>query len=563
MSQWCVHVQPPRQGISHKKRGNSPCQDMAAVKENNDVIVAVLSDGLGQFQYSKIAAAAVTESLSAYLIKEYEQFREEPFRKEELKKVILAEGERAIRECSDSLNISISKMDCTLLLVVLFKDTSQVICGQLGDGAICVVNSHQGGMMISLDDKFKATSNLTKTVLSKDALAYFKLQTYAIKDIMGFFLTTDGLENEVYSKAGKVKKKVEWYFNLISNNDFSLCSRKISDRWDELTSDEKYGFTDDMSLIAIVRQNTEIELPEDATWRCACGNRNRMESTRCESCGKDFLKVYKGINFKQDYGSKYDFFTDLNAHPERELNVLKKYCEYPLEFLEWKDDKEKESKLPQAETSLCERPVKQMKDNNSRNRYNTGEMCNILVCLLGAFIFGILTHVLFDMAIGNTSKNATKVLDLQSKNNSLQSENNSLQSANDSLRSETISLSKRVDILNARIAELEDEQSKNINLPYNYNHYTTSDGDVYIGRLSQGLPNGPGVIYSPDMLLAGYFEDGMRNGDFYFLFEDGHSIIGKYENDIFVSETSVSANEITRYDAQSNEKDISETTVYE
>lgn len=546
MIQWCVHVQPPRQGISHKKRGNSPCQDMSAVKENDDVIVAVLSDGLGQLEYSKMAAAALTESLSTYLLKEYKQFEKEQFRREWLKNAILAEGKRAIQGYSNSLNISISKMDCTLLFVILFKDASQFICGQLGDGAICVVNSHQGFLTLSLDDKFKATSNLTKTVLSKDALTYFNLKIYPAKDIKGFFLTTDGLENEIYSKAGKVKKKVEWYFNLISNNGFSLCASKISNRWDELTSDEKYGFTDDMSLIAIVQQNTKIELPEDATWRCACGNRNRMESTRCENCGKDFLKVYKGINFKQAHGSKLAYFTYLNAHPEEELHALEKHCEYPLEFLKQKDDKAQQSRLPHVEASLQEQPIKQIVDTKVRTRRNIGRKLNILVCLLGTFMLGVLAHTLLDLAIGNTSKNATKVFNLQKENDSLQLENEFL--------------SKRVDILNTRIAELEDGQSKKVSIPYDYDHYAISNGDVYIGRLSQGLPNGSGVVYSSDVLMAGYFENGMKNGVFYFLFEDGHSKISKYENDQLVFETSLSIDEIVESSTQSNELGVLDTT---
>ena len=288
----------------------------------------------------------------------------------------------------------------------------------------------------------------------------------------------------------------------------------------------------------------KIELPEDATWRCACGNRNRIESTRCESCSKDFLKVYKGINFKQTYGSKLAFFKYINEHPEEELHALEKYCEYPLEFLKWKDDKTQQSKLSHVETLLYEQPIKRMTDTKACNRHNIGRKLNILVCL--TFIFGILVHTLFDMTIGNTSKNTTKVFSLQKENDSLQSEN--------------AFLSKKVDILNARIAELKDEQSKNISIPYDYDHYIISNGDVYIGRLSQGLPNGAGVVYSSDVLLVGCFKNGMKNGDFYFLFKDGHSKISKYENDQLVFETSLPIDEITESNTKSNETGTLDTT---
>lgn len=572
MIQWCIHVQPPRQGTSHKKRENFPCQDMAVVKENNDVIVAVLSDGLGQLEYSGMAADAITKSLSIYFLKEYKQFRKGQFKKELLKETILTECRRAIQRCSDSSNISMSKMDCTLLFVVLFKDASQFICGQLGDGAICFVNSHQGFLTRSSDDKFKATSNLTKTVLSKDALDYFDLQIYSAEDFMGFFLSTDGLENEIYSKAGKVKKKVEWYFNLISNNDYPFCINKINNRWDELTSEEKYGFTDDMSLIAIVQQNTKIELPEEATWRCACGNRNRMESTRCESCNKDFLKVYKGINFKQTHGSKLAFFTHINEHPEEEISVLKEYCEYPLEFFKQECEKVQEGKISNDEASLNKQSIQlpavqsqshytndvlqqqlnpksqeqKMTDTKTYYKYNRNSKLNILVCLLMGFIFGILVHIFYDMTIIDNSKNANEALSLQRENDRLQSENDFL--------------SKRIEFLDTRIVELEDDRSKKINIPDDYDYYTISNGNVYIGQLSQGFPNGIGAIYSSEWLLVGCFQNGMKNGEFYLLYNDGHSSICRYENDKLVSETSLSADETTKPNMQADEKETLDNT---
>lgn len=576
MNQWCLYNQPPRQGTSHKRRGNSPCQDMAVVKENDDVIVAVLSDGLGQLEYSGMAAAAITESVSTYLLNEYKQLGEGQFKEEQFKRTILAKCVNAIREYADSSNISMSKMDGTLLFVVLFKDASQFIYGQLGDGAICVVKPHQSFQATSFDDKIKSTSNLTKTVLSRDALAYFNLQICPAVDLMGIFLTTDGLENELYSKAGKVKKQIEWYFNLISNNASSVCINKINNRWDKLTSDEKYGFTDDMSLIAIVRENTEIELPEDANWLCACGNRNRLESTRCEKCGKDFLKVYKGINFKQFHGGKPAFFTKLNERPEEELRILQKYCEYPLEFLKQKSDTVQKNKASATNTPVHEYPIQsldiqdqgQYMDNvppqqelnltspeqqiaesakvNNKHKFNSSGKLNILVCLMATFVLGILVHTLFDIVIKDSSKTTADIYSLKIEYDRLLSENSML--------------FESIDVLSARIAELENKQ--NVSLPNDYIYYTVSSGDAYIGQLKQGVPNGMGVVYSSSTLLAGYFQNGMKDGDFYYLYDDGHSQICKYENDKLVSETNLPINETNGADTQPKEIETADIKTY-
>ena len=323
MLKWHTFVQPPRQGTSHKKHGNSPCQDKATVKENGKLIAAVLADGLGSLEYSSIAAETITGTIASFLLNyDYRQFREE-----RLKSDVLAECENALNKCSGLLNISITKMDCTLLFVVVFKRDSFFIIGQLGDGAICVVKQNQAFQFLALDDKHMSSSNMTKTVLSSDASDYFILRSFHVPDCLGVFITSDGLENELYSKAGRVKQNIQWYYNLIGNNDASRCVFEIGAKWDELASDDKFGFTDDMSLIAIIQPNKHIELPEEANWLCICGHRNRMESSRCESCGKDITKIYKGVSFKQN-GGKLEFFSRLNGDPDEEARILRKYCVY-------------------------------------------------------------------------------------------------------------------------------------------------------------------------------------------------------------------------------------------
>lgn len=578
MIQWQTYIQRPRQGILHKRRGNSPCQDKAAVKENNEVIVAVLSDGLGSLEYSGIAAEAITSAISTFLVNyDYSKVKENS-----LKTDILYECKNAINKCSDSLNISMSKMDCTLLFVVLFKNRGVFIFGQLGDGAICVVKQNQGIQAIAFDDGFKASSNLTKTVLSSDALDYFNLRICNASSLVGFFLTTDGLENELYSKAGKVKKKVEWYYNLISNNEKVICASEIENRWDTLTSDEKYGFTDDMSLIAIVQPHIRIELPEEANWLCACGHRNRMESSYCELCHKDFTKVYKGVNFKQA-GGRLSFFTYYNDHPQEELRLLEEYCSFPLEFPTQTHEKSRADiqfgNLPVRElplqtqyvlgqnqgpstlitTNIEENTKKsgtyvdtvaqgqssnvqtqysterssqgqqyentvETHDRNGRKRRGIGNI-NILACLLLGFLLGIIVHGVFDFTRTDNLKITTEL-------RSLQRENVSLQSTNDFLN-------ERIAILNTQISELEDTQNANITLPVGYEYYTFSNDDIYIGRLKQGLPNGIGVVYSTGVLMTGYFQNGLKNGEFYFLFDDGHSEVHTYNKDILIIETQI------------------------
>lgn len=342
MTPWQVHVQPPRQGSSHAKSG-VPCQDAAWTEKTEFAVTAALCDGLGSLEYSQIAARAaacaaarlVSSRISEILAERGCLFlREQEL--EALRRDVLAGAREAVAEEAARSGLSASEMDCTLLLACLTLDGQWVLFGQLGDGAVCAIQKNRGVLLRARENPNRATSNETATVCSPDAEKWFGLQLFPFKTagrpLDGFLLTTDGLQNEIYSRAGNVLRRAEWYANAVSALGTDKCTEAIAARWDTLASDERFGFTDDMSLIAVVRRGVVFELPEDVNWLCACGRRNRLESSRCESCGKDFLRVYKGLNFKAMPVSKRAFFARLNGDPSEELRVLLDHSTYPLEF---------------------------------------------------------------------------------------------------------------------------------------------------------------------------------------------------------------------------------------
>lgn len=342
MTPWQVHVQPPRQGSSHAKSG-VPCQDAAWTEKTEFAVTAALCDGLGSLEYSQIAARAaacaaarlVSSRISEILAERGCLFlREQEL--EALRRDVLAGTREAVAEEAARFGLSASEMDCTLLLACLTLDGQWVLFGQLGDGAVCAIQKNRGVLLRARENPNRATSNETATVCSPDAEKWFGLQLFqfetAGRTLDGFLLTTDGLQNEIYSRAGNVLRRAEWYANAVSALGTDECTEAIAARWDTLASDERFGFTDDMSLIAVVRRGVVFELPEDVNWLCACGRRNRLESSRCESCGKDFLRVYKGVNFKAMPVSKRAFFARLNEDPAEELRVLLDHSTYPLEF---------------------------------------------------------------------------------------------------------------------------------------------------------------------------------------------------------------------------------------
>lgn len=286
MTPWQVHVQPPRQGSSHAKSG-VPCQDAAWTEKTEFAVTAALCDGLGSLEYSQIAARAaacaaarlVSSRISEILAERGCLFlREQEL--EALRRDVLAGAREAVSEEAERFGLSSSEMDCTLLLACLTLDGQWVLFGQLGDGAVCAIQKNRGVLLRARENPNRATSNETATVCSPDAEKWFGLQLFqfetAGRTLDGFLLTTDGLQNEIYSRAGNVLRRAEWYANAVSALGTDECTEAIAARWDTLASDERFGFTDDMSLIAVVRRGVVFELPEDVNWLCACARLCRL-----------------------------------------------------------------------------------------------------------------------------------------------------------------------------------------------------------------------------------------------------------------------------------------------
>lgn len=324
---WRGFSQPPKKGI-HKNE--SPCQDSVNVKDSEDIIVAVLSDGLGSLKHSEIASQTITATVADYL-SEYD-YRTNEFDKEDFAQKIISLSRDAIIEKCNSCNFQNDEMDCTLLFAVLLKKENICITGQLGDGAVCLIKEDVAMKVPNISNVEKSGSNMTKTVFSSEAEKFFSINIFEKEmcDIIGILLTSDGLQNELYSEVGEIKNNLQWYFNTISLQPLEISKNKISERWNTIAEENEAEFSDDMSIAVIYQPNRKVALPEDANWLCLCGYRNNLESSRCNNCLKDFLRVYKGAPYKE-HGGKKHFFLWLNENPDQEKEMLHRLCTYPID----------------------------------------------------------------------------------------------------------------------------------------------------------------------------------------------------------------------------------------
>lgn len=313
------HTSYIRKGLSHEAAGTK-CQDSVIVKEDSYCIVAALADGLGSLKYSDIAANTATETVWALFSSV--QKRRIPLGSNKDKQTFAAELVREvcekIEEKAAELGVSSSTMDCTLVFAYISKVHNYAITGRLGDSAICVIKDDGS---IAINDS-NQSANGTCAVLDKDAYQHMELSIWDIdKDkIQGFILTSDGLDNELYRKGSLyVNKAAEDYFNSVVL--FDEPKQYIHNKIAELTADKDSPFDDDISIAVVNRSPKAIEFPEDPTWLCTCGARNRLQDTYCYRCNKDFSILYQNVRFRE-FGGKTAFFLEINQKPEEERKLI-------------------------------------------------------------------------------------------------------------------------------------------------------------------------------------------------------------------------------------------------
>lgn len=313
---WNIFTIPSKTGVH---TNGSPCQDKVCIKENDWRLVITLSDGVGSLLYSQVAAQVVTTT-AAELLCDY-PFDTAPG-KDHLVDQLVDTCRAAVAAEAKNQGLPLSGMDCTLLFAVIFKTEDCCIIGQLGDGAICFIRA-DGAEKCNAGADAKSGANMTKTIFSGSAQQHFSFHATRLASMVGILLTSDGLQNELYSVVGNVKSNLQWYFNTVAGQPLEESREKIAARWEHLAAASPAEFSDDMSLVIIYKPNTTVSLPQDANWLCSCGCRNSLESSRCGVCNMDFLKLYQGCPYRE-HGGKKGFFSYLNSNPDEEQAWLQK-----------------------------------------------------------------------------------------------------------------------------------------------------------------------------------------------------------------------------------------------
>jgi len=185
------------QGRGHIKAG-VPCQDKTKKLSKNDIDVICLSDGAGSAKFSHYGAQCIVECASEYIVDNFQKLIA-PNDGRQIKVKILDYLRQKLIERAVELECAIEDLASTLLLVAISMNKYLII--HIGDGVIGYIDK-EDLKIASLPDNGEF-ANTTTFVSSKNALSSMRLFKGNIKEIAGFILMSDGVEQSLYSKPTK------------------------------------------------------------------------------------------------------------------------------------------------------------------------------------------------------------------------------------------------------------------------------------------------------------------------------------------------------------------------
>lgn len=572
-------------GTSHKQN-NTCCQDDVRIREDEQWIVAALADGLGSLSHSELAAEIATQTLCGFPHTLLEKIINNDAGIEEYIVETVAD---AIKAEADSRNIDYTACDCTLVFVVIDKLRNLATVGRLGDSAAIILRKTDS-VVISDSDH---SANGTNAVLDSEAFHNLNLISFKIEDedIIGFILTSDGLDNELYLKGSRhVQRIAGLYFNAVSVSKGEKDSKIIiQNRLAKLTDVPESSYDDDISIAILSRIDYPVEMPEDPTWLCSCGARNYLQETYCHKCRKDFSILYQNIRFRE-HGGKDAFFSKINKEPDEERRIVglppiksettpqsqivnpvqKPSSNPPAAKISTADShndsstiKEKSSmsassaelNLPpitagnRQNNSKSNKPIKtsssghvsikkafNKKGVKSNKRLRIPRVLTRLFPLLLCLVVGLLMGIILKSALSSKkiSNLNSQIKSLEDEVCELSSELNTKDNAKDTVAPSVTPSIEPTSVPTSLPTETPDQTTE----PY----IILSDGSYYWGPVTAGIPDGFGMQLIGDKYYIGLFNMGLKNGEFTIvdLDDDNHIETDRYKNGILIPTTSPS-----------------------
>ncbi|MCS4432846.1 protein phosphatase 2C domain-containing protein [Aquiflexum gelatinilyticum] len=231
----------PTTVIKASIRGNKdeeiPNQDFIQLMEDDDILIATISDGLGSSKHSlegaKLACKTVIEEMMDFQLTSELQL---------LNEQIKTRWESEINKLSKS----IKDYRTTNSFVAVSKKDKKIIVGQLGD---VLVSLRIDGLFRYLQSASKDFSNETDC-LGSGRNENFNLALYEFGHSFDFLIATDGIGDEL--EIGKIESLHNYFKSKFKQIDSSIRNDVLKQDIENFISEKN---NDDKSLVFIWTNN--------------------------------------------------------------------------------------------------------------------------------------------------------------------------------------------------------------------------------------------------------------------------------------------------------------------
>lgn len=182
-----------KQGKTHRLE-NISCQDKSKFIFEKDIYCLAVADGAGSRKFAGIGAEIAVDRCIKYIISEFDRIYEDN-NDERICQFIIDDILVGLKNFTANKNYDIREFASTIAVIAIKKD--KYIVFSLGDSTI-LKNIKNKRIRIISPVNF-GEKNITVLTTTKDAFKFSKCRKGNIKNIDGFIIMTDGIENIYYN----------------------------------------------------------------------------------------------------------------------------------------------------------------------------------------------------------------------------------------------------------------------------------------------------------------------------------------------------------------------------
>lgn len=236
---------------------NTPCQDACAfeVFPSGYGVVAV-ADGLGSASKSEIGARMAVDN-AVHAVREVVAKRvNEEIDLGDTAKMAVFSARKILEEKADELQCKLRDLACTMIVVVMHKDSAVV--AHVGDGAV-IVNTKEGLKLISGPEDSEYANEVTP-LTSKDWELYLRVSS-VVPYVVGVMAFTDGCQRAALRKSQDGLTPFDGFCEPLFSyaNDVKDLKEAEDDIKELLLSKKVCENSDDDKTLVIATLNTQGE----------------------------------------------------------------------------------------------------------------------------------------------------------------------------------------------------------------------------------------------------------------------------------------------------------------